>query len=140
MRKYFLLCLFLTVALAQSYCPSGRVLIGFTCSSVSVSQGCSGFFQFSPAVSTAAYPDIPRICKNPTSGSKCVTGTTTCIPPCTLGGPGPAWKTGGPNGKICTGLLTQADCYQYYADNSGDRWCFWSTTLNTCMEGILCHD
>lgn len=139
---------FFTFTFALDYCPDGGRLPGqyttkTACNQLDLGGGsadCSNWYEFNPSTSTGAYPNIPRLCEPANNGgwaAPCKTSTTSCIPPCTVSG---SWKSGGPNGKICTGLLTQADCKNYYADNNGDRWCFWSTTLNKCLEGIVCHD
>lgn len=148
MPNLLLFSFFLTLAFALNYCPQGGRLpdpiysTETACNQLYLGGGsvCSDWYEFNPSTVTGAYPSIPRLCEPANNGpwaAPCKTSTVSCIPPCTVSG---SWKSGGPNGKICTGLLTQSDCKNYYADNNGDRWCFWSTAVSKCFEGILCHD
>lgn len=67
-------------------------------------------------------------CINPT------TSNARCEPPC-------APKVGGPSGLKCSNFGTQSQCVNYYADNYGDRFCWWDTTTSSCKDSTYtCHD
>lgn len=102
-----------------------------SCSSRPSSFGCVNYYQFSYDAN-AAYTSPPQLCANGPPGTACVATSTTCTPPCYIN----PIKAGGPNGKVCSDFTLKADCVKWYADNNGDRWCYWSN--NACHDGLVC--
>ena len=117
---------------AYSDCPATRVL---DCTTKAESSGCGNFYQFAYNSATAIITTNPVYCING-PGTNCVaaTGLTApCNPACNAG------KSPGPNGQICSDFSnSQTNCRNFYADESGDRWCYFDAGV--CKKGIICHD
>lgn len=60
-------------------------------------------------------------CFNPT------TSDPRLEPPC-------APKVGGPGGLKCSDFITQSQCVFNYADNDGDRFCWWDNATSACKD------
>jgi hypothetical protein len=131
---HLLISIFLLSTVYADQCPTAAYN-RYDCSTVLVTSGCFKYFQFSWNTTTATPSPLsgPRMCKDPGTGSLvCVASSTTCEPSCLLA------KTGGPSGKTCS-QLTQSQCANYYADNNGDRWCYYAN--GACRDSTFtCHD
>jgi hypothetical protein len=130
-----LLFAFLSVINALNYCEiysNGNTKSTANCADFGPSV-CADYYNFSWNALTAVPTNLyAKPCK--WNGSTCVMDTFNCMPSCLLR------KTGGPSGQICSDFTTQTNCANYYADNSGDRWCAWNTATSTCYEAVICHN
>lgn len=124
----FILATLFAISIAQT-CNSNRVT---TCTGVSLS-ACPNSYQF-VWNADAQWTTQPRNCK--VSGPNCVSDISyLCEPPCTLYN-----KVGGPGGLFCRDFTTKANCIKYYADDSGDRWCYWDVSGTCKGYDRTCHN
>jgi hypothetical protein len=115
----------------SAYCDdSGRTKVTHCTSHTS---NCGNYYEFNFDPNTGKYSNLPKICSS--NGISCVAGAT-CEPACSL------LKTGGPDSLVCSQFFDKVWCATFYADNYGDKWCYWDCIGSSCvcLEGLTCHD
>lgn len=118
-----------------AYCPAKRV--DYCEQPVPGVVPCNTRYQFTWNSTTGQIINQPVVCESFAGGCRKAAPVVSCIPPCSDG------KSGGPGGKVCNDFTNQANCRNYYANNGGDKWCWWgpqSSGGNFCYEGITCHN
>lgn len=125
--------IFSLLSIAQSQCRENYIP---SCSGVKNQYNCDRTYAITYNPSTGAITSGPSLCTWSASQLKCLTGGSCDEPSCVP-------KIGGPDGKVCNDFTNQADCAKYYADNGGDKWCYWGIQPNGvgfCYQGITCSN
>lgn len=117
MNKFIILTLVLLATATN--CPSGTNSKVDSCASISKHTGCTSYYEFVYDYTSAKVTADPRKCVSLAgSDPHCSADQSElCWPPCA------PRKVGGIGGLICTQFFPQTNCANWYADNSGDRWC-----------------
>ena len=129
MFSFFFLALIIKLVNSTT-CSGSPVQIG-TCSSITSSTQCASVYEFSYDINTA-YPSRTYGVRCVWAGTYCALSPYHCTPKCNPP------KTGGPNNRVCADFACIQQCRYLYADNGGNKWCYYDTTTNTCKEAFTC--
>lgn len=112
------------------------------------------YYQFKANVTTLKITTSPRKCVLNSAGTAVIAGDL-CEFPCDQTVYGIVFqsstemqfatstaKIGGPSGKKCGDFILKSTCLKYYADDGGDRWCYWDDGTSKCKSYMTttCHN